>query len=41
MGPFQVKADEPQWLVDARSKEGQLIEPHRVTSADKRISCRL
>jgi hypothetical protein len=38
MGPFQVKADEPQWLVDARSKEGRLIEPHRVTSADKRIS---
>ena len=31
-------ADEPQWLLDARAKEGQLIEPHVVTSADKRIS---
>jgi hypothetical protein len=31
-------AAEPQWLLDARAKEGQLIEPHVVTSADKRIS---
>jgi hypothetical protein len=31
-------ADEPQWLVDARAREGQLIEPHVVTSTDKRIS---
>jgi hypothetical protein len=31
-------AEEPQWLLDARAKEGQLIEPHVVTSADKHIS---
>jgi hypothetical protein len=38
MGYSQAMADEPKWLVDARAKEGQLIEPHVVTSADKRIS---
>jgi hypothetical protein len=30
-------AEEPQWLVDARAKEGQLTEPHTVISTDKRI----
>jgi hypothetical protein len=30
--------EEPQWLLDARVREGQLIEPHVVTSADKHIS---
>ena len=29
---------EPQWLVDARAKEGVLVAPHLVTSADKSIS---
>ena len=29
---------EPQWLLDARAKEGQLIAPHLVTSVDKRMS---
>ncbi len=37
-GYSQAMAEEPQWLVDARAKEGALIEPHLVTSADKRIS---
>jgi len=31
-------ADEPQWLVDARSREGKLGELHAVTSADNQIS---
>ncbi len=38
MGCSQAMADEPQWLTDARAREGQLIEPHVVTSKDKRIS---
>jgi hypothetical protein len=29
---------EPQWLIDARAKEGQLGEPHLVISADKQVS---
>jgi hypothetical protein len=37
-GLSKAMADEPQWLVDARAKEGQLIEPHTVASVDKRIS---
>jgi hypothetical protein len=31
-------ADEPQWLVDARAKEGKLGELHTVSSADKQVS---
>lgn len=31
-------AEEPQWLLDARAKEGQLTEPHVVASADRHIS---
>jgi hypothetical protein len=38
MASSQARAEEPQWLVDARAKEGRLIEPHTVISADKRIS---
>jgi hypothetical protein len=38
VGCSQAMAQEPKWLVDARAKEGQLIEAHTVTSADKRIS---
>jgi hypothetical protein len=37
-GLTRAAAEEPQWLLDARAKEGQLIESHVVTSADERIS---
>ncbi len=37
-GDSHATADEPQWLLDARAKEGNLIESHLVTSADKHIS---
>jgi hypothetical protein len=37
-GVSQAIAADPQWLIDARSKEGQLVDPQVVTSADKRIT---
>ena len=37
-GAAHAAAPEPQWLVDARAKEGVLVAPHLVTSADKSIS---
>jgi hypothetical protein len=36
--PAIAEEPQPQWLLDARAKEGHLIEPHVITSADKRIS---
>ncbi len=38
IGRSQALAQEPQWLIDARTKEGQLIAPQAVTSTDKRVS---
>jgi hypothetical protein len=37
-GLTRATAEEPQWLLDARAKEGELTKPHLVISADKRIS---
>lgn len=37
-GLTQATAEEPQWVLDARVKEGELMKPQLVVSADKRIS---
>jgi hypothetical protein len=37
----QIFAAEPQWLTDARGREGQLGEPHEIRSTDRWLSAKL